>query len=162
MNRASLTVVGALVLSIAMGGAASAQMSGGTNTPVPGSGDATKISNGNRESMSDYNHLVSEGVKAQNVNGEKTKTAAKPVKATAADIQAGAALRAIDGPQIGTVVSLNADQVVVDTGQAKIGVPLLGFGKDGKGLVLNMTAAKFRDAVAQAHAAHAAADTQQN
>jgi hypothetical protein len=45
---------------------------------------------------------------------------------------------------------VTGDQLVVDTGATKIGVPLVGFGKDEKGLVLNMTAAKFKEAIAKA------------
>ena len=72
--------------------------------------------------------------------------------ATAADIKAGAALRDMNGVTLGTIVSLDGDQAVVDTGQTKIGVPLIAFGKDNKGLLLGMTADKFNQLVAAAHA----------
>ncbi len=55
-------------------------------------------------------------------------------------------------PQIGTIASVDANQAVLDTGQSKVGVPLIGFGKDDQGLLLNMTAAKFNALAAQAHA----------
>jgi hypothetical protein len=41
---------------------------------------------------------------------------------------------------------------VIDTGQTKIGVPLNAFGKDSQGLLLSITAEKFNQLVAQAHA----------
>src|SRR6185437_16547330 len=60
-----------------------------------------------------------------------TKVAAAP--ATAADVKAGAPLRDMDGAPVGTIVSSTDQAVVVDTGQAKIGVPLTMFRKDDKG-----------------------------
>jgi len=77
-------------------------------------------------------------------------------KATAADVKAGAALRDIDGKPIGKVDSVDADGVVVDTGQYKVKVPLVSVGVDKSGLVLGTTAAKFNNIVAKAHAQAAA------
>ena len=152
-------VISSLVLgvSLAAAGAAGAQVTSAPGVPLPGAGDSTKITSENREATAAYNQRMgSADLKSSNSDRVRKKG---PVAATAADIQAGAALRAVDGPQIGSVESLNADQVIVNTGESKIAVPLLGFGKDDKGLVLNMTAAKFRDAVARAHAARASADS---
>jgi hypothetical protein len=42
--------------------------------------------------------------------------------------------------------------VVVDTGQYKVRVPLVSFGKDSSGMVLGTTAAKFNEVAAKAHA----------
>jgi len=53
---------------------------------------------------------------------------------------------------IGTIVSLDGEQAIVDTGQTKIGVPVIAFGKDNQGLLLGMTADKFNQLVAAAHA----------
>jgi hypothetical protein len=90
------------------------------------------------------------------VAGTPEKTPAAPasnaVAATAADVKPGAALRDINGAQVGTVVSSTDQQVVVDTGQTKIGVPLNIFKKDEKGLMLGITAQQFNDAIAKAHA----------
>ena len=159
MKRVNAAIGLTLALSFAAAGTAFAQVAPGGGGPLPGSGDSGKITNTNRENNAAYNRLIgASDAKAQTATGDKAaKPAAKAVKATAADIHAGAALRAVDGPQIGTIVSVNGDQVIVDTGASKIGVPLIGFGKDEKGLVLSMTAAKFNEAVAKAHAAHAAA-----
>jgi hypothetical protein len=84
---------------------------------------------------------------------------ASAVPATAADIKAGAQIRDVKGVPVGTVASLAANevvadptQIVIDTGQTKIGVPLNAFGKDDKGLMLSITAEKFNELVAQVHA----------
>lgn len=50
------------------------------------------------------------------------------------------------------VVSSSDQQVVVDTGQTKIGVPLALIQKDDKGLLLSITGKQFSDAIAKAHA----------
>lgn len=156
MRIRKFNVLAAGVL-IASAGAASAQVAGGGG-PLPGAGDSTKITSENRDALATYNERMGSGdFKSKNADRVVKKKA--PVAAGAADIQAGAALRAVDGPQIGTVDSLNADHVIVNTGESKIAVPLIGFGKDDNGLVLNMTAAKFKDAVAKAHAAHASAES---
>jgi len=79
------------------------------------------------------------------------------VPATAADIAAGARVRDVNGASIGVVATLAAnevadpDSVVVDTGRSKIGVPLIAFGKDDKGLMLSITAQNFKQLVAQAN-----------
>jgi hypothetical protein len=77
---------------------------------------------------------------------------AKAAPATAADIKAGAPLRDVDNAPVGMVVSSSDQQVVVDTGQTKIGVPLALIQKDDKGLLLSITGKQFSDAIAKAHA----------
>lgn len=144
-----------ITIAFAAGGAtmATAQMASnsGPGNPLPGSGDAAKISSGNRENNAAYNQLIGAG-------DDKPKKAddhahhSTPTAATAADIKAGASLRDIHGVPIGKVVSVDASQAVVDTGQTQIGVPLIAFGKDGQGLMLGMTADKFNTLVAAAHA----------
>ena len=120
---------------------------------VPGSGDSSRISNGNRDNNADYNRLIgASAAKAKNANGETARPPVKAVPATAADIKAGAALRDVRGVPVGTIDSIADQQVVVNTGQTKIGVPLTAFGKDDKGLLLAITAQQFNDAVAKAHA----------
>ena len=153
MNRVHARMAGALALSLFVAGAAGAQGVPMGPTNVPGSGDSSKISNANRENNAEYNRLVgASDAKAQNVNGERATKTVAAVPATAADIKAGAALRDVKGVPVGTIDSLSDQQVVVNTGQTKIGVPLTAFGKDDKGLLLAITAAQFNDAVAKAHA----------
>lgn len=142
-------IVTAFTVSICSASIVNAQAAPGG--PLPGAGDSTRISSGNRESNADYNHLIgSTGAKQTSDVKLKSKHAAVP--ATPADIKVGATVRGSDGVAIGTIASLDANQAVLDTGQAKIGVPLIGFGKDDAGLMLNMTAAKFGELAAQAHA----------
>jgi hypothetical protein len=134
--------------------AAGAQSTGpGSAAPLPGTGDSTKISQGNRDNNQAYNELIGAsdakaGTKAEHPSAKHST----PVPATAADIKAGVSLRDIRGVAIGTIVSVDATQAVVDTGQVKIGVPLIAFGKDDDGLLLGMTADKFKQLVAAAHA----------
>jgi hypothetical protein len=155
-------------LALVAASAASAQSAGG---PPPGAGSnmggprPQDIAAGNRQSDSDYNTLAGRGVKVTNedrTNLPKPKRS-EPGPATLEDIRPGAVIRDIKGVQIGTIVSADAEQAVVDTGgSGKIGVPLIGFGKDSRGLLLDMTAAKFRQMVAQAHASVQDQSTQSN
>lgn len=146
-----------LLITLAFAGgatAAKAQMSNsGPAGPVPGSGDSAKISQGNQQNNAAYNQLVG----AADPKSAKTEVKSQahhsaPVAATAADIKAGASLRDVKGAQIGTVISVDASQAVVDTGKTKIGVPLIAFGKDDQGLILGMTADKFAELIAKAQA----------
>ncbi|MGE5562022.1 MAG: hypothetical protein ACM3ZV_01790 [Bacillota bacterium] len=132
--------------------AAGAQSMGpGSAAPLPGTGDSTKISQGNRDNNQAYNQLI--GAADQTTKkDDRAQSRHAAVPATAADIKAGASLRDIKGVKIGTIASVDATQAVVDTGQTKIGVPLIAFGKDDQGLLLGMTADKFNKLVAQAHA----------
>lgn len=142
-----------ITAALAAGGATMAiaqSATGGPAAPLPGSGDSAKISSGNRENNAEYNRLIGAGDnRPKKDDGAQAQKGAVP--ATAADIKAGASLRDIKGVPIGTVASVDANQAVVDTGQTKIGVPLVAFGKDDKGLLLGMTADKFNQLVAQAH-----------
>lgn len=140
----------AIVFGAAGASAAGAQAAGSA-PPLPGTGDSTKIAQGNRENNADYNLLIGGGT-AKPKKDDRPQGHTAPVAATAADIKAGAALRDVKGVHIGTIVSVDASQAVVDTGRTKIGVPIIAFGKDDQGLLLGMTADKFNALVAQAHA----------
>jgi hypothetical protein len=142
-----------ITAALALGGATAvgAQSMGAPAAPLPGTGNSAKISTGNQENNSAYNQLIGAGdQKGKPEQRALVRHAA--VAATAADIKAGLLVRDIKGVPIGTVVSSDATQVIVDTGQTKIGVPLVGFGKDDKGLLVSITADKFKELVAQAHA----------
>ena len=143
-----------ITLAFAAGAtAASAQMSNsGPSGPAPGTGDSAKISQGNQQNNAAYNQLIGAGDSKSAKAEVKAKPHQAPVAATAADIKAGASLRDIKGVPIGTVASSDGQQVVVDTGATKIGVPLIAFGKDEQGLLLSITADKFNQLVAAAHA----------
>jgi hypothetical protein len=121
--------------------------------PVPGTGDSTKISSGNRESQANYNHLLNAGdPKPSDTSTEaKPRRAGKAVPATAADIKAGSSIRDSAGVRIGSVDTVEADGAVVSTGATKVKVPLVAFGKDDQGLLLGITAARFNELIAKAH-----------
>lgn len=78
----------------------------------------------------------------------------------AADFKAGAQVRDSKGVQVATVVSTEDGNVVLDTGQTKIGVPPNLFTKTSEGLALTVTADQFNAAVAKAHARSEAAKAQ--
>ena len=143
-----------ITLAFAAGAtAASAQMSNsGPSGPAPGSGDSAKISQGNQQNNAAYNQLIGAGGTKSSKGDVKARAHHAPVAATAADIKTGASLRDIKGVPIGSVASTDGQQVVVDTGTTKIGVPLIAFGKDDQGLLLSITADKFNQLVADAHA----------
>ena len=157
-----------IVFSIAGGAAllgssvASAQAGPAVAAPTPGV-RSQDVAAANRQVDSDYNTLAGRGVQVTNkdrANMPKPQVKhGSVVAATAADIKAGAQVRDIKGVPVGTIATLasnevaaDPNQVVVDTGQTKIGVPLMAFGKDDKGLLLSITAEKFNELVAQAHA----------
>jgi hypothetical protein len=134
---------------------AHAQANAGAGVPAVGtSGDATKVSAGNRENSAAYNSLIGATDAKPSKSEDRPAKHSGAVAATAADIKAGSPLRDVKGVSIGTVASVEADGVVVDTGQTKIKVPLMAFGKDDRGLLLAITAAKFNELIAQAHASH--------
>lgn len=84
-----------------------------------------------------------------------------PIPATAADVKAGAAVRDSKGVQVATMVEVQGTNVVLDTGQTKIAVPMTLLVKDNQGVMLNITADQFNGAIAKAHARAEAAKAQQ-
>jgi hypothetical protein len=86
-------------------------------------------------------------------------TAAIP--ATAADIKAGAEVRDSKGVQVAKIVEMQGANVVLDTGQAKVAIPMTFLVKDSQGVMLNITADQFNSAIAKAHARAEAAKAQQ-
>jgi len=120
-------------------------------TPGPLGPDSNAAASSGREQTESFTHVMNNLDRGKPV---VTKSAVR--KATAADVAAGAPLRDVDGKPVGKVDSVDAQGVVVDTGQYKVRVPLASFGVDNAGLVLGTTAAKFNDIVAKAHAQAAA------
>ena len=145
-NLALVAGFGLLTLG---GGAAYGQSA--TAVPSPIGPDANAAASSSREQTENFTHVMNNLDRGKPV---VTKSAVR--KATAADVKAGAPLRDVDGKPVGKVDSVDADGVVVDTGQYKVRVPLVSFGVDNAGLVLGTTAAKFNDIVAKAHAQAAA------
>lgn len=140
--------------AVAGASVASAQMGPGSASPLPGTGDSTKISSGNRANNAEYNHLISSGDPSNAKTEERSSKRSAAVPATAGDLKAGLALRDVKGVAIGTIASVESDGAVVDTGQTKIKVPLVAFGKDDKGLLLGITATRFNELVANAKASN--------
>lgn len=150
MMRTAIRLLITIAFSAAGATAANAQAAGAAG-PLPGTGDSTKISQGNQQNNAEYNHLIGSGNDKPKKGDDRPQARQAPVPAAAADIKAGAPLRDIKGAPIGTIVSVDASQAVVDTGKTKIGVPLVAFGKDGQGLLLGMTSDKFNELIAKAH-----------
>lgn len=165
------TILFAIVggVALASSGTANAQVAagGGVGTapagPSVGGVNARDVMSANRERDAAVNRLAGDGVKISDRDRDlergKAKKRVSPTPATASDITAGAQIRDIKGVVVGTVATLaenevvaDAGQIVIDTGQSKIGVPLSAFGKDDKGLMLSITAEKFNELMAQARA----------
>lgn len=140
-----------LLLLLAFPAAAGAQQMA-PGGPAPGQGDAAKASNSYRQSVSDYNHLVGSADSKVVKKQATPKRQGNAVPATVADIKPGNPLRDSKGVAIGTIDSVDAQGVVVNTGTTKIRVPLTAFGKDEQGLLLGITAARFDELVAKAQA----------
>jgi hypothetical protein len=154
MTRKAFRLLVTLAFAASGATAASAQNMGpGSAAPFPGTGDSGKISSANRENNAEYNHLISAGDPKSGKPDERPAQR-KAVPATAADIKAGAALRDVKGAPIGTIDSVNADGAVVNTGQIKIKVPLVAFGKDDRGILLGITAARFNELATKAKASN--------
>jgi hypothetical protein len=81
--------------------------------------------------------------------------------ATTFDVKAGTAVRDSKGVQVAKIVEMQGANVVLDTGQTKIAVPMTLLVKDSQGLMLNITADQFNAAIAKAHARAEAAKAQQ-
>ena len=61
------------------------------------------------------------------------------VKATVADLKAGASVYDSAGQLVGKIDSSDAEGGVVDTGTVKAKVPLASFGRNDKGLLISMS-----------------------
>lgn len=149
MMKAS-TVAAGIGLLLLGSGTAFAQAA--PPTPGPIGPDANAAASSSREQQQGFTHVMNNLERQQ-----PAKSSGAVRKVTAADIKVGAQLRDVNGLAVGKVDSVDANGVVVDTGQSKVEVPLIAFGKDDNGLVLGITAAKFNELVAKAHAANVAA-----
>ena len=111
---------------------------------VPGSSNSAQVANHNREQNAGFNRVVGamESAAPGKVAGAR--------RATAADIVVGASLRDVDGKSIGTIFSVDSEGAVVASGESRIKVPLIAFGKDDSGLLLAVTEARFKELMAKA------------
>jgi hypothetical protein len=138
-------------LGLLMLGSGAAFAQAGPSVPGPIGPDANAAATSGRDQTQGFNHVMN------SMDRQKIVTKGAVSKATAADITVGAPLRDVNGQPIGKIGSVDPDGIVIDSGQAKVKVPLVAFGKDDKGLLLGITSAKFNELVAKAHAETAAA-----
>jgi len=156
-QRTLFWITGVMVFATSSAANAQAPAGGGPPSNV-GAPRPQDIAAANRQVDSDYNTLASRGVAVNNMDRKGAKRHSA-VPATATDIKAGAQVRDVKGVAIGMIATLgpneiaDPEQIVVDTGHGKIGVPLSAFGKDDKGLLLSITAQTFNQLVAQANTA---------
>ena len=115
---------------------------------IPGSGNSAAITNSNREQNAGYNRVV--GKLDPHAKEQPVGLKGKAVAAKAADLKVGSPLRDKDGAPLGTVASVDAEGVIVDTGTTKIRVPAEAFGKDDAGLLLGISKAQFAELIAGA------------
>ena len=143
----SLIAGAAVAASIIAAGPASAQATGAA---APGGANAAQATSNNREQNAGYNRVVGamDPVTAKTDDAPVRKGKARA--AAAGEVVAGSMVRDRDGKMVGTVEAVDADGAVVATGQAKVEVPLIAFGKDDVGLLLAITAARFNELVAKA------------
>ena len=130
-------IAGVLAMFAADG--ALAQGAGGA-APLPGAADSKAVVAGNRESQADYNRQL--GAK-----DSKPGRRIKAVPASAADLVVGSQVRDKSGAEIGMIEGVEADGVVVASAAGKVKVPTEAFGKDKKGLLLQISKAEFDAAV---------------
>jgi hypothetical protein len=144
-NHLALTAVAVIGLAAP----ASAQQAGGG--PAPGTGNGVAIAAGNQDENASYNRVIGK-VGADPVGKEKAKRAAsrRPVPATAADVVPGAIVRDAKGVNLGRIESIDGDSAILAFSTGKIRYPLIGFGKDPSGLLINLTTSDFLAQVSKA------------
>lgn len=122
--------------------------------PAPGSRDGAAVAMSTREESASYNSVIGK-VGAEPVKAEKARreAKAKAVPATAADILPGAAVRDINGAALGMIEKLDGDSAILTFSTGKIRYPIIGFGKDTAGLLINLSTKDFLAAVAKAKTA---------
>lgn len=109
---------------------------------VPGTVDSLKATTTQQSDRAGYNSAVGQ-LGPRGIKGA-------PVPAGAADVVPGRPLRDIKGEPIARVDAVDAQGVIVSTGTTRVRLPLNAFGKDGMGLLLGITADKFRALVVKA------------
>lgn len=143
----------AAAASVCLATPAAAQVGPGAGgvQPAPGSGNSSAMANNSREETSSYNRVIGK-VGSDPVGSEKVKRAAKvrAVPATAADIVPGAAVRDANGAALGTIEKIDGDSAILIYSTGKIRYPLIGFGKDPKGLLISLSTQDFLALVAKA------------
>jgi hypothetical protein len=149
-NRIVGAVIGT-VGALALASAASAQQ-GGPPPVIPGANGGPRVQDvaaANRQVADDYNTLAGRGVEVVDKSREGSREkAALAAPAAAADLMVGASVRDVSGAPVATIERLEADGAVVRSEDRLAKLPLHAFGKDSAGLMLGITAAEFRAAIA--------------
>jgi hypothetical protein len=74
------------------------------------------------------------------------------VPARPSDLVAGAAVNDLRGQSLGSIEAVQSDGVVIFNGTARIKIPLDAFGRNRKGLMLDLTRKQFDQMVTEANA----------
>ena len=130
------------LVGLALGAASAAGAQTAVTAQTPGTVDPVKATNAQQAERAAYNSTIGQ------LNPRGVKGA--PVPAAAADVVPGRALRDIKGEPIARVDSVDAQGVIVAAGSTRVRLPLNAFGKDEMGLLLGITADKFRALVVKA------------
>jgi hypothetical protein len=118
--------------------------------PVPGYGaENPVIRNGGDSTERDALRARDDALDANRKRTETPKTA-RAVPANPDDVTVGSEVRDSKGALVGTIDSVSMSAAVVSSPGGKVEVPLEGFGKNNKGLLIGMTKAEFDAAVAAA------------
>ena len=134
------------LVGLALGAASAAGAQTAVTAQTPGTVDPVKATSAQQADRAGYNSAV--GQLSQRASPRGIKGA--PVPAAAADVVPGRALRDIKGEPIARVDAVDAQGVIVATGSTRVRLPLNAFGKDELGLLLGITADKFRALVVNA------------
>jgi hypothetical protein len=130
------------LVGLALGAASAAGAQSPVTAQTPGTVDPVKATNAQQAERAAYNSTIGQ-LSPRGVKGA-------PVPAAAADVVPGRALRDIKGEPIARVDSVDAQGVIVAAGSTRVRLPLNAFGKDEMGLLLGITADKFRALVVKA------------
>lgn len=151
MSKRIVGVILGTMGTLALASAASAQQ-GGPPPGIPGASGGPRsqdVAAANRQVDSDYNTLAGRGVEVVDKSRADSKQkAALAAPAAAADLTVGASVRDVSGAPVATIERLEADGAVVRSEDRLAKLPLHAFGKDSAGLMLGITAAEFRAAIA--------------
>ena len=125
-----------------VGLALAAAAQGSLLAQVPGTVDPVKATTTQQNDRAGYNSAIGQ-LSPRGVKGS-------PVPAAATDVVPGRPLRDIRGEPIARVDAVDAQGVIVATGTTRVRLPLNAFGKDDLGLLLGITADRFRALVVKA------------
>jgi len=136
-------------LALAASSIAAAQMPAPGSGQTPGTVDPVKATSAQQAERAAYNSAIGQLSQAspRGVKGA-------PVPAAAGDVVPGRPLRDIKGEPIARVDAVDAQGVIVTAGSTRVRLPLNAFGKDDIGLLLGITAEKFRALLVKAASAN--------